>query len=333
MTTDTQTARSRFALVAAELVGGSLAEDVRRGLTAARKAIPPHHFYDPLGSALFEAICNLPEYYVTRAEKEVLTIYGPEIAAALGAPARVVELGAGNARKTRMILDHLAHGESPIEYVPLDVDASMLERSGRELLAQYPSLKVTAVVGDFRRPSRAIRAVGATSGRTAVLFLGSSIGNLDPDSAARMVRDLRAASSPGDRFLLGVDMKKSKDVLEPAYDDALGVTASFNKNLLQRINRELGGHFDLSAFAHQAFYDEARGRIEMHLVSLREQVVHIDALELEIAFAESETIHTESSYKYDRAALEALAEPLGFSIERTWTDSKGWFADVLLVAH
>jgi L-histidine N-alpha-methyltransferase len=305
--------------------------DVREGLTAQRKWLPPRWFYDALGSALFDAICFLPEYYVMRAEAEVLTTYREEIAAAFGTNVRLVELGSGAARKTRILLDVLTTRQPEVEYVPVDVDAGMLERSARELLHEYTNLRVRPVTSDFTHPATALAAAGTSDARTIVLFLGSTIGNLDPDAAVAMLRDLRNGLRPGDALFLGADLRKSRDVLEPAYDDPLGITAAFNLNLLVRINRELGGHFPLHAFRHRAFYDEVQGRIEMHLVSTRAQRVRIDALDLEIAFEEGETIHTESSYKHDDSTLAALAAGSGFTIEQRWTDSRGWFADVLMV--
>ena len=305
------------------------AEDVRAGLSAIRKSTPPVWFYDDLGGALFEAICRLPEYYLTRAETEILMRSAPDIAAAAGEIGQIVELGSGSARKTRLLLDAVA--SRPVEYLPVDIDASMLQKSGRDLIADYPNLTVTATAADFGRPSRALRDV--LRPRTLVLFLGSTIGNLDRNDAAVLLRDLRSVLQPGDSFLIGVDLKKDRTVLEAAYDDALGVTAAFNLNLLQRINRELGGHFDLRNFAHRAFYDEEAGRIEMHLVSLREQTVRIDVLALEVAFAEGETIHTENSWKYDLGDLEALASASGFRLVRHWTDAAGLFADVLLTVR
>lgn len=313
------------------LAGGGLADDVRQGLTRPRKSIPPHHFYDELGSVLFDAICKLPEYYVTRAESEIFAHHAAAIAAAFGSPARVVELGAGTARKTRLLLDQLRN--RPLEYVPVDVDATLLQRVGSELTGEYDNLHVTAVCGDFRRPSVPIGAVGtAAAGRTVVLFLGSSIGNLDHDDAVAMLRDLRGALADGDLLLLGADLRKAGSILEPAYDDALGVTASFNRNLLQRINRELGGHFDVRSFAHRASYDEALGRVEMHLVSNDRQTVRIDGLGLDVTFEAGESIHTESSHKYDTATLETLASLSGFSLGEGWRDTSDRFVDVLLVA-
>jgi dimethylhistidine N-methyltransferase len=327
----------RFDLIEIAATRDDFGRDVREGLTAASKTLPPRWFYDALGSALFDAICFLPEYYVMRAEAEVLTTHRNEIAGAFGANVRLVELGSGAARKTRILLDVLTARQSEVEYVPVDVDTLMLERSGRELLNDYPNLRVLAVSSDFTRPSiplaaSARRRAAPVHTRTIVLFLGSTIGNLDPGAAVAMLRDLRQGLSPGDAFFLGADLRKSRDILEPAYDDPLGITAAFNLNLLVRINRELGGHFALDAFRHRAFYDEIHGRIEMHLVSTRSQRVRIDALELEIDFSDGETIHTESSYKHDTGTLAALAAASGFAIEKQWTDSREWFADVLMVA-
>jgi dimethylhistidine N-methyltransferase len=240
-----------------------------------------------------------------------------------------VELGSGTARKTRILLDAL---QKDLEYVPVDVDASMLERAGRDLLREYDALRVTAVRSDFSRPSIPLSLLPRTDARTVVLFLGSTIGNLNPDQATSMLRDLRSALAPGDALLLGADLRKSHEVLEPAYDDALGVTAAFNLNVLSRINRELGGSFPIKAFEHLAFYDDEHGRIEMHLVSKQAQRVRIESLELELSFDAGECIHTESSYKHDPSTLAALASASGFTIAQTWTDTRRWFADVLMLA-
>jgi len=323
---------SRFALFHADEVRGDFGEDVRTGLTAPSKWLSPRWFYDELGSSLFDSICFLPEYYVMRAEAEVLTSFRQEIVASFGPQIRLIELGSGAARKTRILLDPLTERQPCLEYVPVDIDPAMLERVGRDLLNEYERLRVLAVCSDFTRPSIPIVALGRNRSRTVVLFLGSTIGNLDPEESIAMLRDLRSALVPGDALLLGADLRKSKSILEPAYDDPLGVTAAFNLNLLGRINRELGGHFALDAFRHRAFYDEEHGRIEMHLVSKSAQTVAIDDLELEIELAEGESIHTESSYKHNDATLAALAEASGFAIERTWTDSRKFFTDVLMVS-
>lgn len=324
---------SRFVLLhAAEAAEDDFGRDVRAGLTGSPKSIPPRWFYDALGSSLFDTICFLPEYYVMRAEAEVLTENCAEIVAAFGNEVRLVELGSGAARKTRILLDALTERQPSLEYVPVDVDAAMLERSGRDLLSDYDRLRVTAVCSDFARPSVPLAQLAPHRGRTIVLFLGSTIGNLDPEAAVAMLSDLRSALERGDALFLGADLRKSRDILEPAYDDALGVTAAFNLNLLGRINRELGGAFPLDAFRHRAFYDEQHGRIEMHLVSTRAQRIPIAALGIEIELAQGETIHTESSYKHDDRTIATLAAASGFTVEKQWTDARRWFADVLLVA-
>ena len=317
----------RFRLVLRDVNAVDFAASVRAGLTATPKTLEPRFFYDALGSALFEAITYLPEYYVTRAESEILGMHAAEIANAFGSPARVVELGSGSARKTRFLLDQLA--QRPLEYMPIDIDAGMLERSGHDLVTEYPKLSIAAVRGDLRAPAEAIRSF-PRPGRTVVLFLGSSVGNLDHDDAVALLSNVRTALQPGDFFLLGADMKKPGEILDLAYDDPLGVTAAFNLNLLVRMNRELDATFDVAQFAHRALYDEARGRIEMHLVSKTTQRVQIEGYE--IAFEAGETIHTENSYKYDIATLEMLASRGGFTIEKRWTDRRGWFTDVLMRA-
>ena len=322
---------SRFTIRDSTAPLPDFAADVRRGMTAPRKSIPPLYFYDALGSALFEAICELPEYYVRRAEQEIFEKLGDAIVAALGNPGRLIELGSGSAVKTRQLLDRMSNRE--LQYIPIDVDGSMLTSVGRDLLAVYPGLRIDAVRGDFRNAAAAVREIGTSAERTVIVFLGSSIGNLDHTESVRLLRGLKEVLKAGDSILLGVDLRKPKEILEPAYDDPLGVTAAFNLNLLQRINRELGGHVTPRMFGHRALYAERFGRIEMHLVSLRDQTVRIDGLELDIPFAESETIHTENSWKYDDRSLEALARESGFSIDHRWADSKGWFGDVLLTVR
>jgi L-histidine N-alpha-methyltransferase len=325
-------AAPRFRLIDRGLPPDTFAADVAAGLGATPKSIPPQYFYDSLGSALFEAICELPEYYVTRAETEILTSFSDEIARAFPPQARLVELGSGSARKTRLLIDALLRRRDELHYIPLDIDAGMLEKSGSALLGDFPSLRVTAVSGDFRRPSVAIPAPERGE-RTVVLFLGSSIGNLDPAAAAATLRDLRGVLTSGDALFLGADLRKARAILEPAYDDALGVTAAFNRNLLQRMNRELGAEFAIERFAHRAFYDEKLGRIEMHLVSDSAQRVRIEAIDRTIGFEAGESIHTENSWKYDEASLALLARESGFALEQRWTDTNGWFMDVLLVAR
>jgi L-histidine Nalpha-methyltransferase len=286
-----------------------------------------------LGSRLFEAICELPEYYVTRAEEEIFQRHAGEIAASLDGHVRLVELGSGDARKTRLLIEALVARQEELEYLPIDVSRSAVVQSAERLLHAFPELTVTAFVADYQAGLRAVRGERVPPcTRTLALFLGSTIGNLDPGDRVVLLREIRGVLRPGDGLLLGVDLRKSESVLLPAYDDALGVTAAFNLNLLARINRELGGEFDLGAFRHQARWNRELGRIEMHLESLREQTVPIRGLGLEVRFAAGETIHTESSYKLDPAQVVEMAEASGFTLRRTWTDRGGRFASNLLIA-
>jgi probable methyltransferase len=312
--------------------GDQFADDVRRGLGSNPKTLLPHYFYDDLGSTLFAAICELPEYYLTRAESEILKKHAGDIAARMGSPARMIELGSGSARKTRILIEALLERSPRLEFVPIDVDPGVLTNSSAELLTEFPPLTIRAICGDFRDPAEALSRLAPVEGRTTVLFLGSSIGNLPLEEAESMFTSLRSALRPGDSLFLGADRKKSASILEPAYDDALGVTAAFNRNLLLRMNRELGANFDLHSFAHRAFFNAAQSRIEMHLVSSCAQRVRLDALDLEVEFREGETIHTENSYKYDDETLAMLAARSGFTVEARWLDSREWFVDLLLVA-
>lgn len=310
----------------------TFAEDVRRGLTtAAPKVLFPKYLYDALGSRLFEAICELPEYYVTRAETEIFQRHAGEIAGVLDGPVRLLELGSGDGRKTRLLIQALVERQGGLEYLPVDVSRSAVEQSAERLLHAFPELTVTAFVADFQAALRAVRGERVPPGvRTLALFLGSTIGNLDPDDRVALLRDIRAVLRPGDGLLLGTDLRKSESVLLPAYDDPLGVTAAFNLNLLVRINRELGGGFDLKTFRHEARWNPELSRIEMHLECLREQTVPIRSLGLEVRFAAGETIHTESSYKFEPAQVAELARAGGFELRRTWTDRGGRFASNLL---
>lgn len=299
----------------------AFANDVRRGLTARPKVLFPKYFYDDLGSQLFEAICRLPEYYLTRAEREILSLHAREIVDSIKGPVRLIELGSGSAEKTRYLIEALIEKQKSLHYLPIDISDESLEASSRELLKAYPQLRITAFASDYFTALRAIAEAG-TSERTIALFLGSNIGNFDPEEAQHFFREVRNLLRPEDALLVGADLKKSAAVLEPAYDDPLGVTAAFNLNLLARINRELGGQFDIKKFAHRAVYNEELGRVELYLVSLARQTVRIQALDLEVSFEEGETIYTESSYKFDPAQLRAP----GFSLERTWFDGARRFS-------
>jgi L-histidine N-alpha-methyltransferase len=320
--------RERFTLREAGM-RRSFADDVRQGLQKAQKELQPWYFYDALGSALFAAICELPEYTITRAETEILKQHGAAMARALRSPDRIVELGSGDGRKTRLLLDAVLARQPRLTFVPVDVDGSVLEAAARDLLSSFSGLRIDAICGDHRE----IASLITPASRTAILFLGSSIGNLDPDSAAAMLRDVRLVLTRGEALVLGADLQKPRDIVEAAYNDTLGVTAAFNLNLLARINRELAGHFELSKFEHRAFLNQQKSRIEMHLVSRQRQDVAIDALDMTVRLEQGETIHTENSYKYAPSDLETLAREGGFTIEEMWTDSQNSFADVLMTAR
>jgi len=301
---------------------------VEAGLSATPKALPPKFFYDAPGSALFERITALPEYYPTRTEDTILAAHGAEMMAAAWPVAALVELGSGSSTKTRRLLDLLTARAPGATYVPIDISPSIVTKHGRKLLEAYPRLKIEGLVCDYHDAMGALHAWVPTP--RLFLFLGSSLGNYAPPEATALLRDVRGAMGAGDRLLLGLDRKKAPEVLHAAYNDVAGVTAAFNLNVLARINRELGGGFDLEAFAHHAFYDEAQGRIEMHLRSLAAQQVPVAALGRTFAFAEGETIHTENSYKYDDALLADLARAAELRPQRAWLDERGWFGLHLL---
>ena len=318
-----------------------LAGDVRRGLTAARKFLLPKYFYDDLGSRLFDAICLLPEYYLTRAEDEIFARHAADIVeAAAGGDGdhdgarrlALLELGSGSATKTRRIIEALVGRQGRLVYVPVDISPAALEESARLLLQSYPALRVEAYAGDYAAALPRLREHVEDDARALVLFLGSNIGNFDPAEARALLQALRHALRAGDRVLVGADLKKDKGTLEAAYDDALGVTAAFNLNLLARINRELGADFDPRGFRHVAVYDERAGRVEMHLESARAQAVRIGALDLAVTFAEGERVHTENSYKYDLGELLNLATATGFRSTNTWLDEAERFSSNLFVA-
>lgn len=308
-----------------------LAEDVRRGLSTQPKRFLPKYFYDELGSQLFEAICLLPEYYLTRSENEILQHYADEIVASVNrGKTTLLEMGSGSASKTRLIIEALLRRQSELLFMPVDISASALESSSLILLQSYSQLRIEAYAADY------FAALAELSkrprGRTLALFLGSNISNFDPSEARRFLRALRTVLTTGDAHLLGADLKKDKETLEAAYNDALGVTAAFNLNVLARINRELEGEFDLRNFRHLAFYNEQAGRIEIYIESCCEQTVSIKQLEMQVQFAEGEEIHTENSYKYDLGDIAQLATQTGFKLERTWLDSGKRFSSSLLMA-
>jgi len=330
-------ADNRFKIHRLALGGDSnaFASDVRAGLTRTAKALPPKYFYDELGSRLFEAICFLPEYYLTRAESEILRTSSAEIVTSVEGPVRLLELGSGSAEKTRFLIEALLTKQPQLHYVPVDISDSSLELASQRLLRLYPGLRITAFAADYFTALQALakRVPADPHCRTVAVFLGSNIGNFGRDESREFLHAVRKLLHPKDVLLLGADLKKSTDILIPAYDDTLGVTAAFNLNLLARINRELDGNFDVKKFRHSATYNDELGRIEIHLVSLERQVVSIRAIDCEVVFEKGESIRTENSYKFDCDQLSVLARDTGFSLARTWFDRSHLFSFNMFVAQ
>jgi dimethylhistidine N-methyltransferase len=294
--------------------------DVLAGLSARAKSLPCKYLYDDRGSRLFDQICELPEYYPTRTELGILHRHAGDMAAALGDGCLVIEYGSGSGLKTPLLLERLRH---PAEYVPVDISRDHLLASAAALARRFPQLQVLPVWADFTGAFE-VPATRRVPRRKAVFFPGSTIGNFGPTCAIELMQGVARRCGSGGAFLVGVDLRKSKAILEPAYDDAAGVTAAFNKNLLVRINRELGADFDLDQFDHRAVFDEKHSRIEMYLVSRRRQEVHLDGQTIE--FAAGETICTEYSYKYTLDAFGDLARAAGLTVRQVWTDEAGWFS-------
>jgi L-histidine Nalpha-methyltransferase len=300
----------------------TLEADVRRGLTGAPKSLPPKYFYDTTGSKLFEDITEQPEYYLTRTEAALLGELAHGLVSQF-APRELVELGAGSAVKTRRLLDASRGAGRPLRYIPIDVDESMVQLAASRLLADYPFLEVEALIGDFERH---LRYVPAPLGRRLVLFLGSTIGNLDPPARRHLLTEVRALLGPEDRFLVGLDLVKEVAVLEAAYNDASGVTREFNRNILAVVNREVDGDFSPEAFEHVAFYNEAASRIEMHLVPEAPQTVHLRGLGLTVRVASHERIWTESCYKFTRWSVQGMLKEAGLRLVRWHVDPDDYFA-------
>lgn len=292
------------------------------GLLASRKTLPPSLFYDEEGCRLFYRITELPEYYLTRTERGLLADIGPAVAAEVGPDAVLVEYGASHEEKAGFLL---ASPGSFQRYIPIDVAAAELARLRDRMVRSHPAIAVEPVVADFMRPI--VLPAIPPSASVLGFFPGSTIGNMEPMDATEFLRRAGATLGPTARFLLGADMRKSPSVLIPAYDDAAGVTAAFNRNLLVRLNREAGATFDLSAFRHEARWNDAESRIEMHLVSLRDQAASVAGVGLR--FAEGETIHTENSYKYTPDRLLALARAAGWVPQRQWADPAERFGHFL----
>ena len=310
-----------------DFIARTLRQDVATGLTAAAKWLPPRWFYDDRGSELFDQITRLPEYYPTRAEREILRARAAEIA--VGSQAEtLVELGAGSAEKTGLLIEALRAAGTLRGYVPVDVSDAALRTAAAGLLWEYPGLAVHAVVADFERHLELL----PSTGHRMVVLLGGTIGNLVPADRARFLSAVRAALRPGETFLLGTDLVKSPDVLVPAYDDAAGVTADFNRNVLRVLNRELGADFDPDEFDHVAVWDAEHEWIEMRLRARQDQLVAIPAIELEVRFASGEEVRTEISAKFRRGGVAAELRAAGFEPTQWWTDEAGRFGVSLATA-
>ena len=304
----------------------SVRREVLHGLQLPAKELPCKLFYDERGSELLERICELDEYYLTRTEIALLERHGTEIAALIGPRALLIELGSGNSRKTRILLDRLAE---PAAYLPIDLAREQLLRSARAVASAHPRLEVHPLVADYTRdfplpeiPSAHARRVG--------FFPGSTVGNFLPEQVVSFLRRLRDLLGPAGALLIGVDLKKDPQVLHRAYNDRAGVTAQFNLNILAHLNHQFGSDFQLEQFAHQAYYNRRLGRIEMHLISRVDQQVHFDGQSIPLRAGES--ILTEVSYKYSRAQFGRIARGASLEVERVWTDPRRWFSLLWLTA-
>jgi dimethylhistidine N-methyltransferase len=311
-------------LAGAEARRAELLRVVREGLARTPKALPPSLFYDAAGSALFERITQLPEYYPTRTELGLFEAHAADMVGQQPPFCTALELGAGSGMKTRVLLQALRARSPALRYHPLDVSPAALQMARQTMEQALPGLSVLPIEDTYGHAAQALRGL---PGPRLVLFIGSSIGNFEPDEATALLRELAQGLERDDAVLLGTDLRKPEAQLRAAYDDAQGVTAAFNLNLLERLNRELGADFELSAFTHVALWNAQASRIEMHLQSERAQRVSLPALALTVAFARGERLHTENSYKFTGPSGDAMLEGTGLRRERTWADPRGWFAE------
>jgi len=304
------------------------AKDVREGLSSEPKWLHCRYFYDERGSQLFEEICELPEYYLTRTEQKILQKCAAEMVGCPKKEISLVELGSGSSRKTAFLLEALLERQGHVNYFPIDISKSMLVESSKRILNEYPNLRITGLVSEYEE---GIRQIGnEVDGQKLVIFLGSNIGNFGPKEAVEFLNRIRSCLDADDRLLIGTDMEKDPAIIEPAYDDAQGVTAQFNLNILKRINDELGGSFDLEHFSHRSFYNSDESRIEMYICSNRDQAVTIAALNNTFRFVEGEMFHTENSYKFSAGLIDDLCRQSGFAVANCWQDDRRYFALNLL---
>jgi dimethylhistidine N-methyltransferase len=319
-----QTAPAQLRLIEIDPQLEDLLEQVVRGLTSPVKELPCQLFYDERGSALFEQICELPEYYLTRTETAILQRHAADLAERIGPVAAVIEYGSGSSRKTRILLDHL---QRPLRYLPVDLARQPLLEAAAAIAATYPELEVLPVCADYTRPFE-LPALAGAPGRRLGFFPGSTIGNLHPERAAAFLRQARDQLGTAGALLVGVDLKKDARLLHAAYNDQAGVTAEFNRNILAHLNWRFGSDLRPEQFRHEARYNPTAGRIEMYLVSARPQRAELAGRA--ISFRAGEPVLTEVSYKYDPAEFAALAERGGFATEQVWTDPARWFSVQLL---
>jgi L-histidine Nalpha-methyltransferase len=301
-------------------------DDVIQGLSQPQKTLPCRYFYDDRGSELFEQICDLPEYYPTRTEQAILENYAVEIAQFTGS-CELVELGSGSSRKTRLLLEAYDQLHQQLHYCPIDVSAGILKSTALSLLGQYPRLKLCGLAGTYEQALAQLPPSELEN--RMLIFLGSTIGNLNQEECDRFLTHIQQALQPGEFFLLGVDLQKPVEIIEAAYNDAQGITAAFNLNILQHINDRFEGNFDYHQFAHHAFYNPIKNQIEMHLRSLKTQTVVLKALDFQVTLQAGETIHTEISRKFHIPTLVDTLENHAFKPLHIWTDEKGWFGLLL----
>jgi L-histidine N-alpha-methyltransferase len=319
------------------------ANDVAMCLASKSKYLSPKYLYDKIGSQLFEQICNQPEYYLTRTEVSILNKHAPAISKLVGNNIQIIELGSGSSSKTAILLSYLSSQKKRIYYFPIDISNSILTESARRLKSQFPNASIIGSRSDYNigidravtecmyaEKTRKKNNNNNSPYTKLVLFLGSSIGNFELKEARSLLRSIRQKLDTNDFLLIGFDLQKGESVLNAAYNDKAGITAKFNLNLLARINRELGGNFELGKFEHCAFYNREQHRIEMHLVSKTDQQLYIGALGKTFFLKKDESIRTENSYKYSLSQIASLAEGCGFRIEKNFTDKKRWFDLALL---
>jgi dimethylhistidine N-methyltransferase len=304
----------------------SIGQEVIQGLTQQPKMLPPQYFYDDRGSQLFEQICELPEYYLTRTETSILQGCAAAIAELTGV-CELVELGSGSSTKTRLLLNAYQALGYPLHYIPIDISAGMLQDSAYQLLTDYPTLQIHGLVGTYEQALQHLSNPHLP--KRLIFFLGSSLGNLNPAECEQFFHQIRTALQPGEYFLLGVDLHKSTELLEAAYNDRQGVTAEFNLNMLRHLNQRFQGNFDLTQFEHWSFYNQSLHQIEMHLRSLRSQTVELTALNVKVFLESGETIRTEISRKFDLTATQQQLQSIGLNPLQVWTDPNTWFGLLL----